>query len=60
LLGSSTRLAGVPQTRPVHSHEILATTYHQLGIDRNLAIKDDQARPVRIMPEAEPVSELIG
>ncbi|MCH7726597.1 MAG: DUF1501 domain-containing protein [Planctomycetes bacterium] len=59
VLGSSSRLGDTPKTRPVHYHEILATVYHQLGIDPNLMIKDRQDRPVRIMPEAEPVHELI-
>ena len=60
VLGSSSRLADTPSDRPVHYHEILATVYHQLGIDPNLVVKDDQDRPVRIMPEAELVHELIG
>ena len=59
VLGSSSRLGDTPKTRPVHYHEILATMYHQLGIDPNLTIKDRQDRPVRIMPHAEPVHELI-
>ena len=60
VLGSSSRLADIPNDRPVHYHEILATVYHQLGIDPNLVVKDDQDRPVRIMPAAELVHELIA
>lgn len=60
VLGSSSRLGEVPHERPVHYHEILATVYHQLGIDPNRVIKDDRDRPARIMPEAEPVNELIA
>jgi len=58
-LGSSDRNREYPQTRPVHFHEILATLYHQLGIDPNLVIHDRQERPIRILPEAEPVHELM-
>ena len=59
VLGRSSRHADTPETRPVHFNEILATVYHQLGIDPNLTIKDRQDRPVRILPAAEPVQELI-
>lgn len=60
VLGASSRLADTPHHRPVHYHEILATVYQQLGIDPNLTIVDGQNRPVRIMPEAEPVRELLA
>lgn len=60
VLGSSSPLADTPHDRPVHYHEILATVYHQLGIDPNLLIKDRQQRPIRILKEAEPVYELIA
>ena len=60
VLGGSSRLADVPHERPVHYHEILATVYHQLGIDPHQTIKDDQDRPVRIMPDAALVPELVA
>jgi len=47
VLGASSRLADVPHDRPVHYHEILATIYHQLGIDPQQTIKDDQQFPAR-------------
>lgn len=59
VLGASSRMAEVPHDRPIHYHEIVATIYHQLGIDPELTIKDAQDRPVRIMPDAQPVRELI-
>ncbi len=59
ILGSTTSGGEYAASRPVHLHEILATVYYQLGIDPNLAIIDDQLRPVRILPEADPVGELI-
>ena len=58
VLGSSTRLGETPAERPVHYHEILATIYHQLGIDPHLMINDGQGRPIRIMPEADVIREL--
>ena len=60
VLGSSSRHSETPLERPVHYHEILATLYHQLGIDHHQAVYDDLNRPVRIMPESEPVDELLA
>jgi uncharacterized protein (DUF1501 family) len=60
VLGSSSSLAEVPHDRPVHYHEILATVYHQLGIDPHLMLRDRQQRPIRILHDAEPVYELIA
>ena len=60
VLGSSTRHSETPRNRPVHYHEILATLYHQLGIDPDHVVADGLGRPVRIMPEAEPVHELLA
>ena len=60
VVGSSTAHSNTPRDRPVHYHEILATLYYQLGIDPQQTIVDGQDRPVRIMPEAEPVRELLA
>jgi len=58
LLGSSDKGGGKPGTRPVHVHEILATVYQQLGIDPHTMLRNPQNRPIRILPDAEPVYEL--
>ena len=60
VLGRSSGHADTPETRPVHFNEILATVYHQLGIDPKLTITDHQDRPLRILPEAKPVHELVS
>ena len=60
VLGSSTGHSKTPRDRPVHYHELLATLYYQLGIDPQQMIADGQDRPVRIMPDAEPVRELLA
>jgi hypothetical protein len=59
ILGSTSRQAEAPATRPVHFNEILATLYLQLGIDPHLAIPDQFNRPVHILPRGEPVRELL-
>ena len=60
VIGSTNRLGEEPLDRPVHYQNVFATLYHQLGIDPHQTIEDDQDRPARIMPEAEPVFELIA
>ena len=46
--------------RPVAVPEVVATVYHRLGIDPKALLYDRQNRPVPILPEAEPVHELLG
>ena len=60
VLGSSSRLSEIPHNRPVHYHELLATIYHQLGINPDLTVPDTQGRPTRIMAEANVVRELLA
>lgn len=59
VLGSTTRHGEQPAARPVHLQEILGTVYHQLGIDPELMLPDRFGRPVRILPEAQPIHEII-
>lgn len=59
LLGSSDKGGGKPGNRPVHVREVIATIYHQLGIDPHTMLIDPQNRPVKILPDADPVLELI-
>jgi len=44
--------------RPVHPPEIAATIYSALGIDYEKYLYTPQNRPVRILPECEPIKEL--
>ena len=40
---------------------VLATVYHNLGIDSTGYIRDASERPVRILPEGcRPIRELVG
>lgn len=60
LLGSSSRNGEKPGDRPVHVRDVLATIYHQLGIDPARHIRDSQNRPISILPESRPVHELFA
>lgn len=44
--------------RPIRPPEVAATIYHALGIDYDKALVTPQGRPVRILPDCEPVHEL--
>lgn len=59
VLGSTTADGSDPASRPVHLNDVLATVYHQLGIAPELTLTDKAGRPMRIQPEASPVSELL-
>ena len=60
VIGSTTRFAEEPQTRPIHYQNVFATLYHQLGIDPMTATVTDQAgRPQYLVDHREPIEELI-
>lgn len=50
VLGRTTHGGEEPDERPVPVNDVLATIYHQLGIDFRRTIPDAQARPVDILP----------
>ena len=60
IVGSTTSGGQEPSSRPVTVSEILATVYHQLGVDSGVVVYDQQQRPVLILPAAKPVAELIA
>lgn len=58
-IGSTNRLGEHAEDRPVHVQEIVATLYHNLGIDlANTTVIDPTGRP-QYLVEHEPISELI-
>jgi hypothetical protein len=60
LLGTTTAKGEWPERRPVTVPEILATIYQQLGIDPNSVLRDDQNRPIAILPDPTPIKELMA
>ena len=60
VIGSTDETAGYAKERPIHYRDVLATIYHNLGIDPHAIVKDVNERPVAILPEdARPIRELI-
>ncbi len=60
VIGSTNRLGEHAKDRPVHIQEVVATLYHNLGIDpREVTVRDPQGRPQ--YPTAQiPLPELVG
>ena len=61
VIGATDRLAGEATDRPVTFAEIMATTYHNMGIDINRAtIRDLNGRPQYLLPSGvKPIAEVI-
>jgi hypothetical protein len=59
MIGGTDKFGAYATVRPVHYRDILATVYHNLGIDPHAAVRDVLDRPTHILPEdARPVREL--
>ena len=52
VIGSTDKLGGSAASRPVHYQDVLATVYHNLGIDPHAFIQR-QGRPPRLHPPAD-------
>jgi hypothetical protein len=59
-VGTTNALAEYPTSKPATPGCVLATMYHVLGIDHHHVFHDDAQRPLAVLPEGEPVRELIG
>jgi uncharacterized protein (DUF1501 family) len=60
-IGSTDKIGGYAATRPVHYRDVLATIYHNLGIDPHEFVRNINDRPVALLPsDAQPIRELVG
>ena len=60
LIGRTDRNAGTVTERPVSPKDILATTYHLLGIDPETTLTDRTGRPLPLVPDGSVVSEVLA
>ncbi len=60
VLGESDARAEFPKERPVSPQDILATMYHQLGINQAKEYINEADRPVAILNYGEPIREIIA
>ncbi|HUE14268.1 MAG TPA: DUF1501 domain-containing protein [Planctomycetaceae bacterium] len=59
VIGATNRLGEIPQERPVHFQEVLATLYRHLGIDIATAqLRDLSGRPQYLTDAHRPIPEL--
>ncbi|MBI2806284.1 MAG: DUF1501 domain-containing protein [Planctomycetes bacterium] len=59
VIGSTDRLGMRPQTRPLTPSNIHATIYRILGIDPRLQLLEPSGRPVSVLDDPTPISELL-
>jgi len=59
IVGATDRLGMYPTQRPLQPCHIHATIYHVLGLDPKLHLLDPSGRPVPVLDDPEPISELL-
>ncbi|MDA1014457.1 MAG: DUF1501 domain-containing protein [Planctomycetota bacterium] len=60
VIGATDRSAGTAVERPVHYKDVMATLFHNLGIDSlRTTIDDTRGRPQYLMDDAQPIAELV-
>lgn len=60
VIGSTDRLGAYAVSRPIHYVDVLATIYHNLGIDPHGFVSDQGGRPTTILPPtAGPIEGLV-
>jgi hypothetical protein len=59
VVGSTDSTAAQARDYPIHYRDVLATIYHNLGIDPHAMVYDIAGRPAPILPaEARPISKV--
>lgn len=59
VIGATDRLGGEIADRPIHFGEVLATLYHNLGINPNHTLTDLSGRPQYLVDNYQPMRELV-
>jgi hypothetical protein len=60
VIGETDSRGARPRNRAVGPQNILATVYHALGIDPTQKLVDFSGRPMQLLDDGEPISELVG
>jgi hypothetical protein len=60
VVGRTDRVGGTVTERPVSPKDILATTYHLLGIDPETTLADRTGRPLSLVPGGSVVAEVLA
>ncbi len=59
VIGSSTARGEYPRSQPLRPQDLMATLYHQLGIDPETTFPNRAGQPIRIVSGGEAIRELI-
>jgi hypothetical protein len=60
VIGSTDRLASIPTSRPVHYQDVIATVYHNLGINPvATTLLDPSGRPQHVVDKGQVIGELV-
>lgn len=60
VIGSTDKTGGYAVSRPIHYQDILATLYHNIGVDPHTTVRDMAERPLPIMPStAQVIRDLV-
>jgi hypothetical protein len=60
VVGKSDKIAGTVAERPISPKDILATTYHLLGIDPETKLSDRLGRPYPLVPHASVLTDALA
>jgi hypothetical protein len=60
VIGETDSRGGRPKSRAVGAQNVLGTIYHALGIDYKQKLVDFSGRPMQLLDDGEPISELVG
>jgi len=58
-VGSSSARGEVPRDRRCTASQVLSTVYHAMGIDTSMTFPNGSGRPMYILDDREPISELL-
>jgi hypothetical protein len=59
VIGSSTAKGEVPKDRPLWPYDVVATIYHHLGIETELAFNNHAGRPIPVLSKGAVIRELL-
>jgi uncharacterized protein (DUF1501 family) len=60
VVGKSDKIAGTVAERPVSPKDVLATTYHLLGIDPSTTLTDRTGRPLPLVADGEVLHDVLS
>jgi uncharacterized protein (DUF1501 family) len=59
VVGESAPKADVPKSTPIRPQDLMATVFHVLGIDPHTQFVSNAGRPVYMIEDGRPISELV-